>query len=65
VNLNGIGLLPGTDADPLWTTSAGDWLRDLAVTAGLGLLYLLITWIQLRRLGPRRRPAKAASGHSR
>ena len=23
VNLNGIGLLPGTDADPLWTTSSG------------------------------------------
>ena len=60
VNLNAIGLLPGTDADPLWTTSSTDWLRDVGITAGLGLLYLLITWIQLRRLGPRRRPAKAA-----
>ena len=60
VNLNGIGLLPGTDADPLWTTSSADWLRDVGITAGLGLLYLLVTWIQLRRLGPRRRPAKAA-----
>jgi ABC transport system ATP-binding/permease protein len=62
VNLNAIGLLPGTDADPLWTTSSANWLRDVAITAGLGLLYLLITWIQLRRLGPRRRPAKAAKG---
>jgi ABC-type multidrug transport system ATPase subunit len=63
VNLNAIGLLPGTDADPLWTTSSVDWLRDVGITAGLGLLYLLVTWIQLRRLGPRRRPAKAAKAH--
>jgi ABC-type multidrug transport system ATPase subunit len=60
VNLNAIGLLPGTDADPLWTTSSADWLRDVGITAGLGLLYLLVTWIQLRRLGPRRRHAKPA-----
>ena len=63
VNLNAIGLLPGTDADPLWTTSSADWLRDIGVTAGLGLLYLLVTWIQLRRLGPRRRPVKPAKAH--
>jgi hypothetical protein len=60
VNLNAIGLLPGTDADPLWTTSSADWLRDVGITAGLGLLFLLVTWVQLRRLGPRRRPAKTA-----
>ena len=55
VNLNGIGLLPGTDADPLWRTSSGDWLRDIGITAGLAALCLLVTFIQLRRLGPRRR----------
>jgi len=55
VNLNGIGLLPGTDADPLWTTSSADWLRDVGITAGWALVYLVITLIQLRRLGPRRR----------
>ena len=55
VNLNGIGLLPGTDADPLWRTSSGDWLRDVGVTAGWALIYLVITLVQLRRLGPRRR----------
>jgi hypothetical protein len=55
VNLNGIGLLPGTDADPLWTTSSADWLRDVGVTVGWALVYLVITLIQLRRLGPRRR----------
>jgi ABC-type multidrug transport system ATPase subunit len=60
VNLNAIGLLPGTDADPLWTTSSADWLRDVGITAGLGLLYLLVTWIQLGRLGPRRRPRQAS-----
>jgi ABC transport system ATP-binding/permease protein len=55
VNLNGIGLLPGTDADPLWTTSSADWLRDVGVTAGWAVVYLLVTLVQLRRLGPRRR----------
>ena len=55
VNLNGIGLLPGTDADPLWRTSSGDWLRDIGITAGLAAICLLVTFIQLRRLGPRRR----------
>jgi ABC-type multidrug transport system ATPase subunit len=55
VNLNGIGLLPGTDADPLWTTSSADWLRDVGITAGWAVAYLLVTWFQLRRLGPRRR----------
>jgi len=55
VNLNGIGLLPGTDADPLWTTSSGDWLRDVGITAGWAVAYLLVTSAQLRRLGPRRR----------
>ncbi|HEX3923934.1 MAG TPA: ATP-binding cassette domain-containing protein [Streptosporangiaceae bacterium] len=60
VNLNAIGLLPGTDADPLWTTSSANWLRDIGITAGLGLTYLLVTWIQLRRLGPHRRSHKPA-----
>jgi ABC-type multidrug transport system ATPase subunit len=55
VNLNGIGLLPGTDADPLWRTSSGDWLRDVGIMAGWALIYLVITLVQLRRLGPRRR----------
>jgi hypothetical protein len=30
-------------------------VRDVDITAGWALLYLLITLIQLRRLGPRRR----------
>jgi len=55
VNLNGIGLLPGTDADPLWATSSANWLRDVGITAGIAAFCLVITFIQLRRLGPRRR----------
>ena len=55
VNLNGIGLLPGTDADPLWTTSSVDWVRDVGITAGWAVVYLLVTLVQLHRLGPRRR----------
>jgi hypothetical protein len=30
-------------------------VRDLGITAGWAVLYLLVTLIQLRRLGPRRR----------
>jgi ABC-type multidrug transport system ATPase subunit len=55
VNLNAIGLLPGTSPDALWGHSAGDWVRDVGVTAGLAAVCLLLTWIRLRRLGPRRR----------
>jgi hypothetical protein len=49
VNLNAIGLLPGTDSDPLWTTSAADWVRDLGITAGWAAIYLAVTLVQLRR----------------
>jgi hypothetical protein len=35
------------------TTAA--WLRDVGVLIGLAALYSLITWMRLRRLGPRRR----------
>ncbi|MGH3244947.1 MAG: ATP-binding cassette domain-containing protein [Trebonia sp.] len=55
VNLNAIGLLPGASADPLWGPSAGDWVRDTGVTAGLAVICLLLTYVRLRRLGPRRR----------
>jgi ABC transport system ATP-binding/permease protein len=60
VNLNVIGLLPGVNTDPLWRHTAADWVRDIGITAGLAAVFLLVTWIQLRHLGPRRRHAKAA-----
>jgi ABC-type multidrug transport system ATPase subunit len=55
VNLNAIGLLPGTSPDALWGHTADDWVRDVGVTAALAAVCLLLTWIRLRRLGPRRR----------
>jgi len=55
VNLN-ILLPPAGDlADPLWRHTSANWLRDVGLTVGLALIFLLLTWISLRRLGPRRR----------
>jgi ABC transport system ATP-binding/permease protein len=45
---------PGS-TDALWDHTSLQWLTDMAVTIGLGLLFVLLTWIVLRRLGPRRR----------
>jgi ABC transport system ATP-binding/permease protein len=55
VNLNLIGILPGASPDSLWTHAAGAWGRDLGITAGLAVACLVLTWVRLRRLGPRRR----------
>jgi ABC transport system ATP-binding/permease protein len=46
---------PNQLPDALWNHTASQWLTDMAVTIGLGLLFVLLTWIFLRRLGPRRR----------
>ena len=55
VNLN-ILLPPAGDlADPLWRQTSANWLRDVGLAVGLALIFLLLTWISLRRLGPRRR----------
>jgi ABC-type multidrug transport system ATPase subunit/ABC-type multidrug transport system permease subunit len=55
VNLNVIGpVLPGS-TDPLWDQSSGNWLKDMGVLVGLGVLFTLLAWLRMRRLGPRRR----------
>jgi len=46
-------------ADPLWNHTPSTWLRDIGLTVALAVVFLIITWIQLRRLGPRRRKARA------
>jgi len=46
-------------ADPLWNHTPSTWLRDIGLTVALAAVFLIITWIQLRRLGPRRRKARA------
>jgi ABC transport system ATP-binding/permease protein len=42
-------------SDALWDHTSSQWLTDIAVTIGLGLLFVLITYVILRRMGPRRR----------
>ena len=58
VNVNALTPVTAT-ADPLWNHTPGTWLRDIGLTVGLALVFLIVTWIQLRRLGPRRRKARA------
>jgi len=54
-NLNFTSPIPGNSPDALWAHTSSQWLTNMAVTIGLGLLFVLLTWISLRRLGPRRR----------
>jgi ABC transport system ATP-binding/permease protein len=54
VNLNVLTPLTG-NTDPLWRSTSGDWLRDMGFTIGLAVIFLVLTWVRLRRLGPRRR----------
>ncbi|MGO9078659.1 MAG: FHA domain-containing protein [Streptosporangiaceae bacterium] len=58
VNVNALTPVTAT-ADPLWNHTPGTWLRDIGFTVGLAVVFLIVTWIQLRRLGPRRRKARA------
>jgi ABC transport system ATP-binding/permease protein len=55
VNLNLIGVVAPGSTDPLWAQTPGNWLRDMGMLIGLAVVFTLITWIQMRRLGPRRR----------
>ena len=41
--------------DPVWTQSSSNWLRDMGLMIGLAAVFSVLTWIQLRRVGPRRR----------
>jgi ABC transport system ATP-binding/permease protein len=52
VNLN---TLARGSSDPLWRQSPGNWLRDIGIMAVLATAFLLVAWIRLHRLGPRRR----------
>ena len=58
VNVNALTPITAT-ADPLWNHTPGTWLRDIGLTVGLAMVFLIVTWIQLRLLGPRRRKARA------
>ncbi len=45
----------GTIIDPLWKQSSSNWLRDMGLMIALAAVFSVLTWIQLRRIGPRRR----------
>ena len=57
VNLNGISPPLGGITDPLWAQTSGHWLTDMGVMIGLSVIFTLLAYIRLRRLGPRRRKA--------
>ena len=46
---------PDLTADPLWTHQAGPWLADMAAMIALSVLFVIIAWWRLNRLGPGRR----------
>ena len=54
------GAPPGSPAriqpfDPVWTTSAGNWLRDMGIMIMLAVAFALIAWYRLHALSPRHR----------
>jgi ABC transport system ATP-binding/permease protein len=55
VNLNVIGVVAPGSSDPLWAQSSGNWLHDMGLLIGLGVVFALLAWLRMRRLGPRRR----------
>ena len=55
-NLNVISPSAGGNfTDPLWDHTAMTWLKDMGGQAALAIIFTLLAWFWLRRLGPRRR----------
>jgi ABC transport system ATP-binding/permease protein len=55
VNLDKINPPIGAINDPMWAQTSQNWLRDMGVMIGLGVIFALLAYIKLRTLGPRRR----------
>ena len=55
VNLNVIGVVAPGSTDPLWAQTPGNWLHDMGMLVALAAIFTLLTWLFMRRLGPRRR----------
>ena len=53
-NLNLLNPPTAGNTDPLWQHTSANWLRDMGIMIGLALIYTLLTWRRLHRLGPRR-----------
>ena len=54
-NLNVINPTQGNFTDPIWAHTSSNWLRDMGETIGLAVIFALLAWTRLRRIGPRRR----------
>jgi ABC-type multidrug transport system ATPase subunit len=54
-NLNVISPSAANLTHPLWNHTASTWLRDMSLTIALAAICALLTWIRLRRTGPRTR----------
>jgi ABC transport system ATP-binding/permease protein len=54
-NLNLINPAAGNFTDPLWDHTAKTWLIDMGMMIVLGVIFSLLAWIRIRRIGPRRR----------
>jgi ABC-type multidrug transport system ATPase subunit len=61
VNLNVIGVVAPGSSDPLWAQSSGNWLKDMGLLILLGVVFTLLAWLRMRRLGPRRRKGVATT----
>ena len=60
VNLNqdAVSLNPGV-TDDLWNHTPGQWLADLGILLGIGLIVVVITYRRLAAIGARRRKQPA------
>ena len=54
-NLNVTSPIQIGTTDRLWDHTSSQWLNDMGIMIGLALLFALLTWFFVRRLGPRRR----------
>ena len=45
----------GSFTHPLWNHTASTWLRDIGLTITLAVIYAVLTWVRLHRIGPRTR----------
>jgi ABC transport system ATP-binding/permease protein len=54
-DLNVISPSAANFTHPLWNHTPSTWLRDIGLTITLAVIYALLTWVRLRRIGPRPR----------
>lgn len=54
-NLNVITPPQDDFTDPIWAHTSANWLRDMGLMIGLAVIFVLLTWLRLRRLSPSRR----------